>query len=356
MPLARKSARGFTLVELLVVIAIIGILIALLLPAVQSAREAARRLRCTNNLAQMAKAMNNYESGHGHYPAGEVHVYPKTGNPTINDHYQWTLHIGMWMNAIFPYMEHQAAYDQLVFEQQAYGQYATSGGSELTPAQARQTDPNLYISRDEHFSFLLCPSDPYTGETNPWGAWGWRARIVHYYAVPGDHEYEFNTAKIDKHEDGTYTVAANDLQHANANNGVFFNDSRTRMADITDGASQTAMIAESWGRNRAEPEDDKPEYDSPPNPRQWEYRGMNLHTYAYFCWPPNSWRNFDTSSPGIKTIMHPWRVNSFHAGGAHVAFCDGSVHFVSDFVDMNVFKASATIAGGEVYDKAALAQ
>ena len=69
---------------------------------------------------------------------------------------------------------------------------------------------------------------------------------------------------------------------------------------------------------------------------------MNLHAYVYFDWTPNSWRNFNY-------YMHPWRVNSFHPGGAHVAFCDGSVHFVSDTVASSVFKALATIDGGEIF-------
>jgi len=82
----------------------------------------------------------------------------------------------------------------------------------------------------------------------------------------------------------------------------------------------------------------------------------HLHVYVYFDWPPNSWRNFDPNDPGPTVGMDPWRVNSFHAGGCHVAFCDGSVHFVTDWVDDRVFRACATINGGEIYDKEELAQ
>ncbi|MBN1589955.1 MAG: DUF1559 domain-containing protein, partial [Pirellulales bacterium] len=71
--------------------------------------------------------------------------------------------------------------------------------------------------------------------------------------------------------------------------------------------------------------------------------------YAYFDWQPNSWRNYNAASYGLRTIPHPWRVNSFHSGGAHVAFCDGSVHFVSEVVDITVFKAIATIDGEEIF-------
>jgi prepilin-type processing-associated H-X9-DG protein len=283
----------------------------------------------------MAKAMNNYESAHGHFPSGEVHAVWNDKNRSINDHYRWVDHIGMWMNAILPQMEQQKSHDQLVFEKQAYGQYATSGSTELTAEQAIQSDPNLYVSRDVHFEFLLCPSDPYTGRTSSWGAKGWRARIVHYYGVAGDHEYEFVTTKVDKHYDGTYSVARSDIQHGNANNGVLWNDSMIRLSDITDGTSQTAIIAETWGRDREFPPTDD-------GNTTIESRGMNLHTYAYFEYTPNSSHN------------RPWRCNSFHAGGAYVAFCDGSVHFVSDAVAAHVFAAIGTIAGGEVYDKTEL--
>ena len=332
---SKKKSRGFTLVELLVVIAIIGILIALLLPAIQAAREAARRMQCANHLSQLARAMLNYESSNGHFSAGEVHLSAadKSKTPDIMYHYRWLSFQGIWMNAIFPQLEQQADYDLLDFDRSP--QYFSTNTS---------VDNNLRISQKQ-YNFLLCPSDPYTGLTNSWG--GYRARIVHYYACAGDEEYPEKSNGT--HEDGTYYSGSKDYAHANANSGVFFNDSHTRFADITDGASQTALVVETWGRNKQYPESDLPAYAPNPGDRN-EYRGMNLHAYAYLNWPPNTWRNFDIHSYGIKTQMHPWRVNSFHEGGAHVAFCDASVHFIPDMIDLRIFKAMATIAGGEVYN------
>ena len=78
---------------------------------------------------------------------------------------------------------------------------------------------------------------------------------------------------------------------------------------------------------------------------------MNLHAYAYFDWTPNSWRNYDPNDVGPTTgVMDPWRVNSFHEGGCHVAFCDGSVHFISDTVASHIFAAIATINRGEIFE------
>lgn len=309
-----NKTHGFTLVELLVVIAIIGILIALLLPAVQAAREAARRLQCANHLKQMAVAMNNYESASGYYPPGEIHggkgYVPASYAGTMN-HCSWIGQVGIWINAIFPQMEQQVDFDQLDFE--ARPQYKSTD-----PA----IDINLAISQKK-YNFLLCPSDPYTGMTSLFG--GCRARIIHYYAVSGIVEL---TSEF-RHADGTVTTVGNDSRHCNAHDGIFYNDSATRVRDITDGLTSTALLAETWGRDVQLPSDDVGD-------QTIESRGMNLHAYVYFEYTPNS------------DNTRPWRSNSFHPGGAHVAFCGGSVQFVSDLVDADVFAALASINGGEI--------
>lgn len=301
MPLAKtnNSLRlGFTLVELLVVIAIIAVLVALLLPAVQSAREAARKTHCRNNLKQLSIALANFESAKRQFPPAEDHG-------TINDpgyggdneyHCDWVGQIGNWSNYILPQLEQQALYDKLEFK--------------IRP----QTDHpgNIEVSQwplTEYF----CPSDPYRGLTV--GYFEVQSRIQHYYAVAGAVDMDWTP-----HPDGPCGHF-----HCCKQTGVFYNDSQVRVAHIKDGLSKTALICEVWGRT--DPEHDAPDVDS---------RGMGYHNQVYLIRQPNS-----------ETKV-PWRPNSFHPGGVHIVMGDTSVLFVNDDVDLNIFMAAGTIAGSEV--------
>lgn len=304
--------RGFTLVELLVVIAIIGILVALLLPAVQSAREAARRMQCNNNLKQLGLAMLNYESGVKQFPPGEIHGTSANAGYAATwgsaNHCDWDGQIGIWNNLIFPQIELQAAYDKLDFK--ARKQHTSANNREI-----------MQLSLPQFF----CPSDPYTGLTTDWGPGGGvnKARICHYYAVGGSNE-----GSALAHPDGTVSYG-----HCNAHNGMFFNDSATKIADIRDGSSNTAMIVESWGRSYATHTVPNPVPAGMPSTES--SRGMNLHTIAYLDWTPNSNRT------------NPWKANSFHNEGVYSVFADGHVQLISNSVDLAIFKAMATIQGGE---------
>lgn len=300
---ARRFA--FTLVELLVVIAIIGVLVALLLPAVQSAREAARRTQCSNNLKQMALGMLNYESAFKVFPPAEIHggswnagyASDNGGRP----HCDWDGQVGCWMNLIFPYAELQNEYDLLEFH--VWPQYSSANNRQIMQAR---------------FPGLLCPSDPYRGQTTDWGPGGTnnRSHIIHYYAVAGPNE-----SSTLQYPDA---AAGSTYGHCNVHEGMFYNDSRITLSEITDGTSATAMLCETWGRRY-------PNH----NGSGESSRGMNLHAVVYFVYTPNSNRD------------SPWRANSFHRGGVQIAIADGGVRFVSNSIQLTTWRALATISGGE---------
>jgi prepilin-type N-terminal cleavage/methylation domain-containing protein len=185
------SARAFTLIELLVVIAIIAVLIALLLPAVQSAREAARRAQCCNNLVQLAIAIQNYEASFERLPPGVVN----DSGPILDQPKGY--HFG-WLTQILPYCEQRNVYNHLNFK---LGLYETQN----------------FTSRTMLVDVFLCPSD---ASTNRRGSTG---LAMGSYAGC--------------HNDAEAPIAAN-------NNGVLFLNSAVRYEDITDGSSQTIFLSE----------------------------------------------------------------------------------------------------------------
>lgn len=181
----RPATRAFTLVELLVVIAIIGILVALLLPAVQAAREAARRTQCTNHLVQLIIGIHNYESAHRLYPAGTIDRTGPIQNLPQGYHHGW-------LTMLLPYLEQTVAYHHL---DRTVGVY----------------HPNNVPIRDLSLGGVLCPSSRNGG-----------AGYSNYAGVHHDVE-----APIDVN-----------------NNGVFFLNSRVRYLDVSDGAGQTLFLGE----------------------------------------------------------------------------------------------------------------
>jgi prepilin-type N-terminal cleavage/methylation domain-containing protein len=185
LPGTHTRASGFTLVELLVVIAIIGILVALLLPAVQACREAARRVQCTNNLSQLMVAVHNYHSAFAVYPPGTLEPRGPIQNHAQGYHHNWIIQL-------LPYMEQKNAWNQI---DRSVGVYAPQN------APVRR----LTISN------LLCPSQ-----------WGPQGGYSSYAAVHHDVE-----APIDV-----------------TNNGVFFLNSRITYDDITDGSAYTLFLGE----------------------------------------------------------------------------------------------------------------
>ncbi|QDV69410.1 Type II secretion system protein G precursor [Rosistilla carotiformis] len=206
-----RSRTGFTLVELLVVIAIIGILVGLLLPAVQAAREAARRMQCSNNLKQLGVALHNYHDTHKAFPSapGTNEVLNADGG-TI---YSWDRWSGL--EGLLPFVEQQALYDNCDFRFSNGSSDTTSGG--LTNAQVRDTRLD---------STFTCPSDP--------------GSSLSYH---------------DSHSPTSYCFSRGPQAHWDVTNGQEggFADGENwhRMRDITDGTSNTLAMAEAvLGRNQ----------------------------------------------------------------------------------------------------------
>lgn len=175
---------GFTLVELLVVIAIIGVLVALLLPAVQACREAARRASCQNNIRQLVIGLHNFEFANEHFPAGVTNETGPIRNEAEGDHMNW-------IARILPQLDERPRFDRLDFSASAY------------------SAANKYIA-ERSIPILLCPSD---GERGPFSNY---AGIHHDVEAPIDVD----------------------------NNGTLFLNSRITFTDIKDGSSYTLLVGE----------------------------------------------------------------------------------------------------------------
>lgn len=317
---------GFTLVELLVVIAIIGILVALLLPAVQAAREAARRSECTNNMKQIGLALHNHHDTHGHFPSGMLTqdpYLPGASTPTR----QWNNHGVLWLTFLLPYMEQQPLYDKV--------------SSHLNKFDRQQpfrwwTHPDGNLASHIIPSFM-CPSDT-AGEHFP-GFLAWRHGKSNYVAVAasgysgqdrGDADRDMPTRSV--------PIPGYNLPGYNSKyNGCFWHNSETTIASITDGTSNTFVVAERDGLGV--PQGRHASHWMGPSNATWLNQGMTGidadPTYRLNVTPTgidlNQW-----DTPG-----------SLHPGGANFTMGDGSVHFISDTIDGNIYEALGSRNGSE---------
>jgi prepilin-type N-terminal cleavage/methylation domain-containing protein/prepilin-type processing-associated H-X9-DG protein len=282
-PIPLRARRGFTLIELLVVIAIIAILIALLLPAVQQAREAARRSACKNNMKQLGIAMHNYHEIHKSLPSGYVSSKPGTNS-------SWCRSGGLqgapWAVLILPQMEQNNLYQQFDFD---------------VPFQASSNQmaaPNVDVI--QVVNTYLCPSD-----ANPSD----KEEATHYFGVQG------GGSAPDCGNSGC--SGANERAHYVT--GVLYGGSRTKFRDITDGLTNVFMFGESRYGNAHFGASAKQDSCTYPRNLAGAQEQINLHA-------------------GVG--VHDSRgFSSFHTGGAQFCMADGSVHFVSDNIDIATYRA-----------------
>jgi prepilin-type N-terminal cleavage/methylation domain-containing protein/prepilin-type processing-associated H-X9-DG protein len=298
--------RGFTLIELLVVIAIIGVLIGLLLPAVQKVREAANRARCANNLKQLSLGMANYHGTYEVLPAG---MSPGTVNYG-NLYCCW----GTWQVAILPFIEQDAVYRH----------YINFGGNDSTGPRYGAS-PNTTVTT-HRFHVMTCPADvpnaPLGGITS--------------------HNYVVNFGNTGIYQTASVVSGGTTLTFGNA---PFSPTTGARFTDITDGTSNTLMLSEVIQGQRADL-------------RGFGWwgpgTGFSTMTGPDSSIPDQTAQNCDSAAPNPPcanassnaTINQTAR--SRHNEGVNVAFCDGSVRFVSDNVFLAVWQALGTSQGGEL--------
>ena len=327
-----RRRLGFTLVELLVVIAIIGILIALLLPAVQAAREAARRSQCINNLKQIGLALLNYEDTFKSMPPGVVYGNPgDLQNPKPDPPYHHT-----WLTKILPFMEQQSLYDQM---------------NTVLPVWDTAANAPVAFARQKVNS-LLCPSDAGDLEPNT----HWNMAITCYAACEGGYGF-YNTYV----PSSTNAIVARWPEMLNQETaGIFAPTYTCKMANITDGTSNTVMVAEVYSGGYSLSPGVSSSYftngGGVPRRTNLVFRAAfvgapcpegGTHTAGWFSHPDgtavSSW--FKTNPymmgptfmgrDGINTDKYG--AHSLHPGIVNAVLADGSTHSVSETVDWGIW-------------------
>ncbi len=320
---ATTCLHGFTLVELLVVIAIIGILVALLLPAIQSAREAARRSQCTNNLKQITLAMLNYEEAKKVLP--KLHTWiPPNDDPDYPDH---GIHV-----YILPYMEYQGVYD-------AYD-FTVRWSNAKNAKQAAATDIPEFI----------CPSAPAIGERSIENKFrdtqgGFTDYAINGRVAPSTVCYFYKAGLVKDRPDWSNLVTG-DPEYSDFDTGgctpgcpagpLKKQTGITKLKYTTDGLSHTIM----WSPDAGRP--DKYE-DGRPIPSVTNVTGSRWASPDTEFWT----HNICAGGNSMINCNNDNEVYSFHVGGGMFSFVDGSVHFLADTLDIEVQISLNTRAGEE---------
>ncbi len=292
----RPPLHGFTLVELLVVITIIGILIALLLPAIQAAREAARQLQCTNNLKQMGVAMHLSVEQLGHFPTGGS-ANMSLGNPDLGAGKEQT---GSWIYSILPYMEQDALY--------------RLGGAKDTAGKRMRLKTPL--------AWAICPS----------------RRAVALYPNEADRDYDGIYATALARNDYAACVGDNvSIESQTAGSGISFQKSMISPADVSDGLTNTYCA----GEKAISPDYYVTGESGGDDDCMWS--GNNIDTLR----STNSGYAFASDTPGDDNNCS---FGGPHNAGCHMLFCDGSVQTISYTIDIAIHMILGNRSDGGVID------
>jgi len=321
-----RQRSGFTLIELLVVIAIIAVLIALLLPAVQAAREAARRSQCVNNLKQIGIALHNYHDANGAFPPPRLMTASCT---SLN--MPGTPNAGLVLNTtgftmILGYMEQTALYNAYNFSQTSADNSAVNSG------------PNTKLSGNQYANSTVvgtmvatfqCPSD----EEMPVET----VTTAPYVRVNARRSnYKFCVAY---YSDSSCAASAAPNR---ALRGMFYSDLATRMAEITDGTSNTVAVGEARQRTTS------------PNWGTWWGAGNHTAVHGIVLPPTNaSYTRYmpngvDPKVGNFEKLPYAWTLGGRHPGGMNLVFGDGSVRFIKESISPVTWWGLHTMAGGEI--------
>jgi prepilin-type N-terminal cleavage/methylation domain-containing protein/prepilin-type processing-associated H-X9-DG protein len=318
-----RPRLGFTLVELLVVIAIIGILVGLLLPAVQAAREAARRMQCSNNVKQIGLAFHNYESAIKSFPINfakrNIPPFGNTGPDIANSGRSW-------MQMILPYIEQGNLYANIDFN------------VGLTPKSSLPTSPvgkNRIVAATVIPTFL-CPSDDSNeggtlasrSDLNDTSAPADRWAVTGYKAVAGQNwNWGVFSPVVGVGKNGGQNDGLNRGDGVISSNQTNVN-STTKIGHLTDGTSNTFIVGEAM-----------------PGWSQWNW-WYNPNACTATCAIPLN--RVLKVAKNIGDWPNNYGFASRHTGGANFGMGDGSVRFLSENITTVIYRASATISGGEV--------